>query len=129
MRVAVTSQNFRTVTAHAGKARRFLIYDISNPCSPREIERLDLPKEMSFHEFHGDHHPIDGVDALVTGGAGEGFVARLGQRGIEVVMCGETDPLQAVKDYIQGTVKPVPPGEHEHGHHHHHHHNHGNHQH
>lgn len=125
MRVAVTSQNFKTVTAHAGKARRFLIYDISNPCSPREIERLDLPKEMSFHEFHGGPHPIDGIDALVTGGAGEGFVARMEQRGIEVVMCGEHDPLQAVKDYIQGTVKPAPASEQ----HHHHHHEHGKHQH
>ncbi|MBR0564776.1 nitrogen fixation protein [Azoarcus sp. L1K30] len=117
MRVAVTSQNFRTVTAHAGKARRFLIYDVSNPCSPREVERLDLPMEMSFHEFRGVQHPIDGVDAIVTGGAGEGFVARMGQRGIEVVMCGEDDPLQAVKDYLGGTVKPVPPGDHDDHHH------------
>ena len=120
MRVAVTSQNFRTVTAHAGKARRFLIYDISAPCSPREVDRLDLPKEMSFHEFHGEQHPIDGVEAVVTGGAGQGFVARLAQRGIEVVICGETDPLQAVKDYIQGVVKPaVEDADH------HHHHEHG----
>ena len=120
MRVAVTSQNFRTVTAHAGKARRFLIYDISTPCSPREVDRLDLPKEMSFHEFHGEQHPIDGVEAVVTGGAGQGFVARLAQRGIEVVICGETDPLQAVKDYIQGVVKPaVEDADH------HHHHEHG----
>ena len=120
MRVAVTSQNFKTVTAHAGKARRLLIYDISAPCSPREVDRLDLPKEMSFHEFHGEQHPIDGVEAVVTGGAGQGFVARLAQRGIEVVICGETDPLQAVKDYIQGVVKPaVEDADH------HHHHEHG----
>ncbi|HAF55643.1 MAG TPA: nitrogen fixation protein, partial [Thauera sp.] len=44
MRIAITSQNFRTVTAHAGKARRFLVFDLSCPCLPREIERLDLPK-------------------------------------------------------------------------------------
>jgi predicted Fe-Mo cluster-binding NifX family protein len=79
---------------------------------------------MSFHEFHGGQHPLDGVDALVTGGAGDGFVARMGQRGIEVVMCGESDPLQAVKDYIQGTVKPVLAGEHDHDHHHVHQHQH-----
>lgn len=123
MRVAVTSQNFKTVTAHAGKARRFLIYDISTPCSPHEVDRLDLPKEMSFHEFHGEQHPIDGVEAIVTGGAGQGFVARLAQRGIEVVICGEADPLQAVKDYIQGVVKPAAADA---DHHHHlHQHDHG----
>ncbi|MEW8693532.1 MAG: nitrogen fixation protein, partial [Candidatus Thiodiazotropha endolucinida] len=27
MKIAVTSQNFRTITQHAGKTRRFLIYE------------------------------------------------------------------------------------------------------
>ncbi len=107
MKVAVTSQNFRTVTAHAGKTRRFLIFDISCPCSPREIDRLDLDKDMSFHAFRGNLHPIDGVTALITGGAGEGFRARMAQRDIELIVTGETDPLQAVVDYTQGIVKPV----------------------
>ena len=66
MKIAITSQNFRTVTGHAGKTRRFLIFDISRPCSPREVDRIDLPKELSFHEFSGGHHPIDGVTALIT---------------------------------------------------------------
>ena len=111
MKIAVTSQDFCSVTAHAAKVRRFLVFDIRCPCSPREIARLDLPKEMSFHEFRGDRHPIDGVTALITGGAGEGFRARMAQRGIEVVVTDEADPLQAVIDYIQGVVKPAaPPG-------------------
>lgn len=118
MKVAVTSQNFKTVTGHAGKTRRFLVYDIGSPCSPRELERLDLPKEMAFHEFRGDAHPIDGVDALITASAGPGFVARLAQRGIEVVVCGESDPLTAVRDYIAGTVKPPLPHDHDHHHDH-----------
>ncbi len=102
MKIAVTSQNFRTVTAHAGKTRRFLIFDISRPCSPREIDRLDLDKDMSFHAFRGDRHPIDGVAALITGGAGAGLRARMAQRSIELVVTGETDPVQAVIDYTQG---------------------------
>ena len=118
MKIAVTSQNFRTVTSHAGKSRRFLVFDISCPCTPREIERLDLPKEMSFHEFRGDRHPIDGISALITGGAGEGFRRRMTQRGIELVVTGEPDPLQAVADYLQGVVKPALAHEHEHEHEH-----------
>lgn len=117
MKIAVASQNFRTVTAHAGKTRRFLIFDISCPCSPREVDRLDLGKEMSFHEFRGSLHPIDGVAALITGGAGEGFRVRMAQRGIELIVTGETDPVQAVIDYTQGVVKPaLPHDEHEHRH-------------
>jgi hypothetical protein len=29
MKIAVTSQNFSTITGHAGRARRFLMYDIN----------------------------------------------------------------------------------------------------
>lgn len=107
MKIAVTSQNFRTVTAHAGKTRRFLIYDISCPCTPRKVDRLDLPMEMAFHTFRGDRHPIDGMTALITAGAGEGFRKRMVQRGIELVVTGESDPLQAIVDYTQGVVKPA----------------------
>ena len=92
MKVAVTSQNFRTVTGHAGKARRFLVFEAEGG-DVREVERLDLPKETSFHELPGDApHPIDGVDALVTGGCGQGFVARLARRGIRVVASPDEMP-------------------------------------
>lgn len=117
MKVAVTSQNLRTVTAHAGKARRFLIFDVSCPCSPREIDRLDLDKDMSFHEFKGNSHPIDGVTALISGSAGEGLRIRMAQRDIELVVTSETDPLQAVVDYTRGTVKQATAHD-KHEHHH-----------
>ncbi|MFM1892130.1 MAG: hypothetical protein RLZ44_1207 [Pseudomonadota bacterium] len=94
MRVAVTSQNFRTVTGHAGKTRRFLIYEV-DAGGARETGRLDLPKQLSFHEFQGDVHPIDGVDLLVTGGCGEGFRQKMARRGIRVVVTDLTEPTAA----------------------------------
>ncbi len=123
MGIAVSSQNFRTVTAHAGKARRFIVFDLATPCTPREVERLDLPRELALHEYRGLDHPLFAMDAVITGGAGDGFVRRLGARGIEVVLTAETDPLQAVHDYVAGIVKPPLP--HEHGHEHEHAHAHG----
>ncbi len=124
MKIAVSSQNFRTVTAHAGKARRFIVFDLATPCTPREVERLDLPRELALHEYRGLDHPLFAMDAVITGGAGDGFVRRLGARGIEVVLTGETDPLQAVHDYVAGIVKPPLPHEHDHGHGHAHAHGH-----
>ncbi len=109
MKVALTSQNFKTVTGHAGKARRFLIYDLRTPCSPREIERRELPMELAFSRFAGGPHPLDDVDVIITGGAGAGFTNRLAKRGIEVVICSETDPGRAVRDYAHRTVKTLPP--------------------
>ena len=124
MKIAVSSQNFRTVTAHAGKARRFIVFDLATPCTPREVERLELPRELALHEYRGLDHPLFAMDAVITGGAGDGFVRRLGARGIEVVLTGETDPLQAVHDYVAGIVKPPLPHEHGHGHEHEHRHGH-----
>lgn len=118
MKIAITSQNFRTVTAHAGKARRFIIYDLPGTAPAQEIERLDLPREMCFHEFRGSRHPIYDVDVLITGGAGAGLAQRLAMQGVHVVVCGETDPLQAILDYRAGTIKPPIPHDHDHGHDH-----------
>ena len=74
MKIGVTSQNFRTITGHAGKTRRFLILGQDEAGKPIELERLDLPKEMSLHEYHGDSHPIFQVDLLVCGSCGKGFI-------------------------------------------------------
>jgi predicted Fe-Mo cluster-binding NifX family protein len=98
MRVAVTSQNFRTVTSHAGKARRFIVYDVRSGMAPVEIERIDLPKEMSFHAYRDERiHPVPaaGVERLATGGCGEGFRARMARLGIMLIVTDVTDPVAA----------------------------------
>ena len=109
MRIAVTSQNFRTVTGHAGKARRFLIYETDGAESPREVARLDLPKDMSLHEHHAADHPIYGVDVVITASCGEGFSRRLGARGVRVITTGESDPMAAASALAAG--RPLPPAE------------------
>lgn len=115
MKIAVTSQNFRTITGHAGKTRRFLVYE-DTPEGLKELPRLDLPKELAFHEFHGSGpHPVDGVDVLVTASCGEGFVRRLAARGIRVIATGESDPLTAVRLVVAGQPLPAPaPEDHHH---------------
>lgn len=92
MRIAVSSQNFRTITGHAGKSRRFIVYEVAADGS-QEVERLDLPKEMSLHDYHGTDHPLYQLklDAILTGGAGHGFTQRMGQAGIQVITTSETE--------------------------------------
>ena len=113
MKIGVTSQNFRTITGHAGKTRRFLVYESRQTADFKEIERLDLPKEMAMHEFRGDRHPLDDLDVLITGGCGEGFIRRMAARGIRVIATGETDPSIAIADFLAG--RPLaPPQPHRH---------------
>ncbi|TVR82285.1 MAG: nitrogen fixation protein [Rhodospirillales bacterium] len=137
MKIAVASQNFRTITTHAGRARRFIVFDAADQGEPQEVDRLDLPKEMSMHEFHADGpHPLDDVDVLIAGSMGPGFARRMTARGIVAVTTDLTDPVEAVKAYLArryaGVEEPAPAtcsGGHAHTHTHAHSHRHRPHRH
>ena len=108
MRIAVTSQNFRTVTGHAGKTRRFLVYEGVPGLTPKEVKRLDLPRELSIHETPPNAmHPLDSVQVLITGGCGEGFFRKMARRGVKVVVTEEEDPLTAVRQVIEQGESPL----------------------
>lgn len=114
MKIGITSQNFRTITGHAGKTRRFLIYEVTDANSVKEIDRLDLPKEMAMHSYRSaEPHPITVVDILITGGCGEGFLRRMGSMGVQVIATAEKDPLDAIRAVIAGEALP-PPEPHDH---------------
>ena len=110
MRIGVTSQNFRTITGHAGKTRRFLVYQADPKTgSVQELERIDLPKEMSLHAYHSaEPHPVEALDVLITAGCGEGFVRRMAMMDIRLYVTAESDPLTAVKAIIRGEALPPP---------------------
>lgn len=143
MKIGVSSQNFKTITGHAGKGRRFIYFDVDGKGNVEETDRLDLPKSMSIHEtIDSSPHPLDELDVLITAEAGAGFLNKMAGRGVKVVMTSATDPLDAVKSYVAGEELPpaylVADEEHEHDHQHaggggccggggghHHHHDHG----
>ena len=107
MRIGVTSQNFRTITAHAGRARRFVIFEEFPDGQIQETGKLDLPMEMNIHDYPRDAaHPIDGIDVLITASCGDGF-ARSWRPGHPGHRHLETDPIEAVKAVLSGA--PLPP--------------------
>lgn len=75
MKFAVASQNFRTITPHAGKTRCFLLFEAEPGMAPTETGRLDLPKDMAFHNFAGGPHPLDVVDTVIAGSAAPGLAS------------------------------------------------------
>jgi predicted Fe-Mo cluster-binding NifX family protein len=133
MLIAVASQNFRTVTGHAGKARRFIVFNAQPGHQPRDVMHIDLPKEQSMHEFKGEgRHPLDDVQVLIAGSAGAGFISRMAARGVKTVVTSETDPVTAVDNYLAGTLPGHAPHDHDecdcdhdHDHDHDHNHDHG----
>lgn len=117
MRIAVASQNFRTVTGHAGMASRFIVFFAEGGQSPRELTRLDLPKAQTIHETNAeDRHPLDEVQVLIAGSAGAGFIERMTQRGVKTVITSETDPATAVANYLAGALAAPAPDDHDHDH-------------
>jgi predicted Fe-Mo cluster-binding NifX family protein len=105
-KIGVTSQNFRTITGHAGKARRFMVFE-QGAQGVQETERLDLPKEMSMHGYPQDQtHPLDQLDILITVGCGQGFVSKMAARGIKVIPTSETDPMIAASAILEGKLLP-----------------------
>jgi len=111
MKIAVTSQNFQTVTGHAGRARRFLIYDVQPTAEPVEIARLDLAPEQSIHEMGGaGAHPVDSCDALLSAGFASHFATVMAARGIQAAITDKLDPVEAIKDFLArraaGTLLP-----------------------
>ncbi|RUQ36725.1 MAG: nitrogen fixation protein [Candidatus Competibacteraceae bacterium] len=125
MKIAVTSQNRRTVTDHAGKCRKFWVYDIDQQQITGKT-LLELPLEQSFHEAPPhEPHPLDHVQVLISASIGPGLHRRLTAKGIAALATSETDPDQAVAAYLQGTLPLMAiactdnhgPDEHDHHHH------------
>ena len=113
MKIGFTSQNFKTITGHAGKTRRFLVYEVTEDGSVTELDRIDLPKEMAMHNYRGDEHPIFELDLLLTGGCGAGFINRLAQYDVRVMATGETSPAETIEKLLKG--EPIlAPQPHEH---------------
>ncbi len=105
MKIAVTSQNRKLITGHAGKCRNFWIYEADGKKIVNKT-LLELALEQSLHASHGaGPHPLDGIDVLICGGAGEGLIRRLDRMGIRGLVTQETEPDSAVAAFLDGTLK------------------------
>ena len=124
MKIAITSQNRREITEHAGRCRKFWIYDIEAK-QVRNKTLLELPKEQSFHESSPlAPHPLDDVTALISRSMGAGMLRRLAGKGILGIVTEESNPDAAIAAYLAGKLLTHGHGngcQHGHEHHHHHH--------
>lgn len=115
MKIAVTSQNRRDVTEHAGRCRNFWVFDVEDKRITGK-RLLELLKEQSFHDSSPhDDHPLDDVDVLIAGGMGRGLMERLASKNIECVITSEADPEKAVLRYLVGKLPEELPRAHAHG--------------
>ena len=104
MKVAIASQNKKSITDHAGRCRKFWLFDIENKAIVDQ-QLLELSKEQAFHGFsHDSAHPLDQVDMLIAGGMGKGFVSKMAKRNIQAVATTLQDPEQAARAIAAGVL-------------------------
>ena len=104
MKIGVTSQNLRTITGHASKARSFLVYESVGGEPLQAVEPIELSMDMSIHAWdkRGDH-PLLALDYLITGPCGKSFINEMKQYGVRVRTTDDTDPLAAVQQLLATT--------------------------
>lgn len=103
MKIAVCSQNRRNVTAHAGRCRRFRIFE----CNGQQIaeqEMIELGIDETFRATQGNEPlALEGnMDALITKGMGDGLKRKLESRGIDWWETDLSEPLDAVSAFLEG---------------------------
>ncbi|MBL8445839.1 MAG: hypothetical protein JNJ44_00310 [Zoogloeaceae bacterium] len=109
MKIAIPTQDYVRVAGHAGQARHWLVFDCQPGLPLPAGERVELTKEQVFHHFQDDGpHPLDGVELVVAGSAGDGFVRHLAKRGAQVLLTGELDPCLALAKILGGEALPDP---------------------
>ncbi len=105
MKIAVTSQNRKNITEHAGRCRNFWIFNTQDGVIV-DKELLELPKEQSFYESDSHApHPLDDINIFIAGDMGQGLVRRLARKDITSLITKETDPETAVLLYLKGELQ------------------------
>ncbi len=110
MKIAIATKDWLTVSGHAGKTRCWLVYDFAPGRTGEALPppaQVELAKDQILHSFQDDApHPLDGVEIVVAGSAGDGFVRHMKKRGADVLLTGETDPSAALTRILSG--EPLP---------------------
>ncbi|MGE5490220.1 MAG: NifB/NifX family molybdenum-iron cluster-binding protein [Actinomycetota bacterium] len=110
MKIAVATKDYAAVSGHAGQTRHWLVYDLAGhrlDAPPPAPTRVELEKEQLLHHFQDDGpHPLDGMDIIVAGSAGDGFIRHMKKRGADVLLTGEQDPATAIACILNGDALP-----------------------
>ena len=101
LKIAVSSQNRKTITDHAGRCRKFWVYEIrGNKVDNKTLRELTL--EQTLHSAQlGDDHPLDDVHVMITAGMSPFLYQRLQRGGIKPFVTEETDPDTAVQMLLE----------------------------
>jgi len=121
-KIAVISDDGRTVSAHFGRARFYVVVTTENG---RVVGR-EVRDKVGHHSFGGEHHEHEGAhgydqasqdkhaqmagnisdcQVVLAGGMGWGAYDSLQSYGLETIITDITDVDEAVRAYLDGTIR------------------------
>ena len=116
MKIAVVTDDHRTISAHFGRAAYYEIFTIDNGkvIEQHAVEKSHHPHENAGEPRHaGNHHdhdhnamldPILDCTVLITRGMGTGAYNALKGRSIEPIITDIEEILSAVNACLDGTI-------------------------
>ncbi len=119
MKIAITTNNKKDITAHAGGCRHYLIYTVEKEKVINK-ELLHFKKEQTLkYTFHHDtnmepQNKIFDMDIVLTGSIGQGAILKLAKQNVKAYIIEETDPDIAIEKLLNGTLKTISSQEHNH---------------
>lgn len=116
MKIAVPTDDGRTIASHFGRARHFIIFEADDG-------QIGDRQMVENNPYHGEHHPhgeypgakhshgrfislLEGCEVIISRGMGRRAVADLEVAGIKPVFTDVADAEEAAKAYSEGTLKP-----------------------
>jgi predicted Fe-Mo cluster-binding NifX family protein len=115
LRIAIPSDDERTISAHPGRSAGFLIYLIEGHQVRKEAFRKN-PEAESHASGPGDqaeanHQTYDGMtkmlrdcDTVLAAGMGPSLLDNLESEGFQVIFTYETDAEEAVRALVEGKL-------------------------
>ena len=116
MRVAIASDDQRTIASHLGRVRGFLVYDIADEVQHRHYRENTFTghaRGLSGAGHGADRHgpilaALGDCDAVIAHGMGRRIHEDLHRAGIQAFIVEETDPDKAVALFLQGALGDRP---------------------
>jgi predicted Fe-Mo cluster-binding NifX family protein len=117
MRIAVASDDGQTVAGHAGRCACFVVFEVEDAAITAEEVAPNRHTAHAQGKCSGEDHEhghgaghgalldlLGGCRALISRGMGPRLRMDLAERGIEAVICAESDARRAAELFARGAL-------------------------
>ncbi|MGB9824176.1 MAG: NifB/NifX family molybdenum-iron cluster-binding protein [Candidatus Hydrothermia bacterium] len=116
MKIAIASDDGKTLSMHFGRALGFVIVEVegNEVKSVKYIPNTITPHSRGEHKEHGEHHGhhhdyilenLKDVEVVIAGGMGRRLFEDLKAAGKKVFVTDEEDVMEAVDLFLKGELK------------------------